>query len=90
LRRAKQLKSFTYDGKNKKPTVTVKDSKNIKLKAGTDYTVKYASGRKNVGRYKVTITFKGNHQELRAIRFSTQQAVNSQVQKQNNVIEKGR
>jgi hypothetical protein len=31
------------------------------LKNKTDYTVSYASGRKNVGSYTVTITLKGNY-----------------------------
>lgn len=53
--------SLTYNGKAQKPTVTVKDSKGNTLKQGTDYTVKYASGCKNVGQYSVTVTFKGNY-----------------------------
>ncbi len=52
--------SYTYDGKVKKPSVTVKDSKGKKI-AASNYTVTYASGRKNVGTYKVTIKFKGNY-----------------------------
>ena len=53
--------SYTYNGKTKTPGVTVKDKKGRKLKKGTDYTVKYSSGRKNVGRYAVKVTFKGNY-----------------------------
>lgn len=53
--------SYTYNGKTKTPSVTVKDNKGRKLKNGTDYTVKYSSGRKNVGRYAVKVTFKGNY-----------------------------
>ena len=53
--------SYTYNGKTKTPSVTVKDSKGRKLKKGTDYTVKYSSGRKKVGRYAVKVTFKGNY-----------------------------
>jgi len=53
--------SYTYNGKTKTPSVTVKDSKGRKLKNGTDYTVKYSSGRKNVGKYAVKVTFKGNY-----------------------------
>lgn len=53
--------SYTYNGKTKTPSVTVKDSKGRKLKNGTDYTVKYSSGRKNVARYAVKVTFKGNY-----------------------------
>ena len=54
--------STTYNGKTKKPTVTVKDSKGNTLKEGTDYTVKYESGRKVPGKYTVTITFKGKYE----------------------------
>ena len=56
--------SYTYDGKTKKPTVTVKDSKGKLLKNGTDYTVSYPSGRKNVGIYKVKVTLKGNYVQI--------------------------
>ena len=52
----------TYNGKTKKPTVTVKDSKDNTLKEGTDYTVQYASGRKNPGKYTITVTFKGKYE----------------------------
>ncbi len=53
--------NYTYNGKVKTPTVTVKDSKGKTLKKNTDYTVTYAKGRKNVGKYTVTIKFKGNY-----------------------------
>ena len=61
--------SYTYNGKTKSPSVTVKDSKGTKLKKNTDYTVKYASGRKNVGKYKVTITFKGKYSGTKTLYF---------------------
>ncbi len=51
---------YTYNGKTKTATVTVKDSAGKKI-SSKNYTVEYASGRKNVGKYKVTITFKGNY-----------------------------
>ena len=53
--------SYTYDGKVKKPSVTVADNNGIILKKGTDYTLTYSDGRKNVGSYIVTINFKGNY-----------------------------
>lgn len=53
--------TYTYNGKTKTPTVVVKDSKGNTLKKDTDYTVKYASGRKNPGKYTVTVTFKGKY-----------------------------
>lgn len=53
--------SYTYSGKAKTPSVTVKSPAGTKLVKGTDYTVKYASGRKAVGTYKVTVTGKGGY-----------------------------
>ena len=52
--------SYTYNGKVKKPSVTVKDAKGKKISSG-NYTVSYSSGRKNVGQYTVTVKFKGNY-----------------------------
>ena len=52
--------SYIYNGKVKKPSVTVKDSKGKKI-SSSNYTVSYSSGRKNVGKYTVTIKFKGNY-----------------------------
>ncbi len=61
--------SYTYDGKVKSPTVTVKDSAGKTLKKNTDYTVSYASGRKNAGTYKVTIKMKGNYSGTKTLTF---------------------
>lgn len=52
--------SYTYDGKTKKPSVTVKDSKGNKINKKY-YTISYSKGKKNVGKYTVTIKFKGKH-----------------------------
>lgn len=54
------MAAYTYDGKVKKPKVTVKDSKGNVISA-SNYSVTYGSGRKNVGKYTVKITFKGNY-----------------------------
>lgn len=62
--------AYTYNGKVQTPTVTVKDSKGKALKKDTDYTVSYASGRKNVGRYAVTITFKGNYSGTKTLYYN--------------------
>ena len=51
--------TYTYDGKAKKPAVTVKDGTTV-LKAGTDYTVAYREN-KNAGKAKAVITGKGNY-----------------------------
>ncbi len=61
--------SYTYNGKVKTPTVTVKDSAGKTLKKDIDYTVTYASGRKNVGTYKVTINMKGNYSGTKTLTF---------------------
>lgn len=50
--------AFTYNGKVKTPSVTVKHQGKT-LKKGTDYTVTYSSGRKKVGTYTVTVKMKG-------------------------------
>ncbi len=60
--------SYTYDGKVKKPTVTVKNSSGTKLTTSS-YTVTYSSGRKNVGTYKVTIKGKGNYTGTKTLTF---------------------
>jgi len=61
--------AYTYNGNIKKPTVTVKnsDGKTISSKY---YTVTYASGRKNVGKYKVTVKFKGNYSGTKTLYFT--------------------
>ena len=60
-----------YNGKVKTPSVTVKDKSSGKvLKNGTDYTVSYASGRKNVGRYAVKVTYKGNYKGSQTLYFN--------------------
>ncbi len=61
--------SYTYNGKEKKPSVTVKDSAGKALKKDTDYTVSYSSGRKNAGSYKATVTFKGNYTGTKSLTF---------------------
>lgn len=52
--------SYTYNKKAHKPGVVAKDDQGNKIPA-SDYTVKYSSGCKNVGKYAVTVTFKGEY-----------------------------
>ncbi|MCM1568489.1 MAG: fibronectin type III domain-containing protein [Roseburia sp.] len=61
--------SYTYNGKAKKPSVTVKDA-NGKTISKSNYTVSYESGRKNVGKYKVKVTFKGNYKGTKNLYFT--------------------
>lgn len=61
--------SYAYSGKVKKPSVTVKDSRGKTLKKDTDYTVRYASGRKDAGKYKVTVEGAGNYSFTKTLYF---------------------
>ena len=62
--------SYTYDGKVKAPSVKIIDSNGRTLVKNTDYTVTYASGRKNVGKYSVKIKFKGNYSGTKTLYFT--------------------
>ena len=62
--------AYTYNGKVQKPSVTVKNSKGKTLKKGTDYTVSYSSGCKNVGRYTVKVTLKGNYSGSKSMTYN--------------------
>ncbi|MBQ7547020.1 MAG: fibronectin type III domain-containing protein [Clostridia bacterium] len=57
-------------GKKVTPTLIVKNSAGKKLKEGTAYTVKYAGGRKNLGTYKLTVTFIGNYKGTKTLSFT--------------------
>lgn len=60
---------YTYNGKEKKPSVTVKDAKGNTI-SKSYYTVKYESGRKLPGKYTVTITFKGDYEGTKKLYFT--------------------
>ncbi len=60
--------TYTYNGYTKKPAVYVKDSAG-KTISSSNYTVSYASGRKYVGTYKVTVKFKGNYSGTKYLYF---------------------
>ncbi|MDD6603378.1 MAG: leucine-rich repeat protein [Eubacteriales bacterium] len=62
--------SYIYNGKTKTPTVTVKDRTGKKLVKNTDYTVSYAKGRKYVGKYKVTVRFRGKYSGTKTLYFT--------------------
>lgn len=51
--------SYTYNGKVRKPTVTIQDANGDEI-SSAHYSVTYPSGRKNVGTYTITVKFKGN------------------------------
>ena len=60
--------SYTYDGTEKKPSVTVKDGENL-LAVGTDYSFVY-SDNINAGTGKATITGKGNYTGTKVLNFT--------------------
>ena len=62
--------AYTYNGKVQKPSVTVKNSKGKALKNGTDYTVSYPKGMKNVGKYTVKVTLKGNYSGSKSMTYN--------------------
>jgi surface protein len=66
--------SYTYDGKTKKPAVTVKDGTKT-LTSGTDYTAAY-SKNKNAGTAVVTITATetGNYKGTKTANFTIKKA----------------
>ncbi len=51
--------SYVYSGKDIGPGVTVTDENGKKLTYKTDYTLTYAAGRTNVGRYGITVNYIG-------------------------------
>lgn len=61
--------STTYTGKAKKPSVKVYDREGEKV-SDSNYKVTYASGRKKVGQYKVTVAFKGNYTGSETLYFT--------------------
>lgn len=73
IQRPKTIKlsaySYTYNGKTKTPSISVKDASG-KTISRNNYTVKYASGRKNVGKYSVKITFKGYYTGTKTLYFT--------------------
>lgn len=62
--------NFVFDGKIKTPVVTVKDSNGKILKKNIHYSVTYAKGRKNVGRYAVVVKLKGNYSGTKILAFN--------------------
>ncbi len=71
--------AYTYNGKVKTPSVTVKDSKGTTLKKNTDYTVAYESGRKLPGKYTVKITFKGKYTGTKSLYFTIAPKATSKI-----------
>ena len=62
--------AYTYSGGVKTPSVTVKDANGKALHNKIDYIVQYASGRKNVGTYKVIVSLKDNYSGKKTLSFT--------------------
>ena len=62
--------NYTYNGRVKTPSVIVKDSKGKALKNGTDYKISYPKGMKNVGKYTVKVTLKGNYSGSKSMTYN--------------------
>lgn len=60
---------YTFDGKRKTPAVIVKDKAGNTLKVKRDYTVSYEKGRKKIGVYTVTVTFRRNYTGEKTLRL---------------------
>lgn len=71
--------NLTYNGKVRKPSVTVKDSKGNKLKKDVDYTISYEKGCKLPGKYSVKITCKGNYTGTKSLTFKIKPAATKKV-----------
>lgn len=56
--------SYVYNGRAKKPTVSMKNAVGVYLQKGYDYYVSYPSGRINVGKYTVEVTYRNSYKEL--------------------------
>lgn len=65
--------SITYDGKDKKPAVVVKNGTTT-LKRDVDYTLTYPSKAINAGTYTVTVTGKGNYSGTITAKYSITRA----------------
>ena len=61
--------SYTYNGKMRKPSVTVTDRDEKRLKEGTDYTVSYSASSKNAGIYTIKVQFRGNYSGIEKTSF---------------------
>lgn len=70
--------AYTYDGKKKTPSIVVKDKKGNTLVKNKDYTLSSwkcetgssASARKSIGKYSITVTFKGKYSGSKKLSFT--------------------
>ncbi len=62
--------AYVYTGKTITPTVTVKDSEGNMLIKDTDYTVTYSGTRKEIGKYTLKVTLKGDYSGNKTLSYS--------------------
>ena len=60
---------YVYNGKNRTPKVTVKDSEGNVLTKNVDYKLSVASSRSGIGRYTVKVTLIGNYEGSKKVFF---------------------
>jgi len=70
--------TYAYNGKVKTPVITVKD-KNGKTISNAFYTVDVPAGRKNVGTYTYTVTFKENYAGTSTLKMTVKPAKATQL-----------
>lgn len=73
---------FTYNGKNKRPEVIVKNGVGEKLQNGVDYTVSYPKQSANVGTYNVKVIFKGKYSGSTTLSYTIYPTAPSKVTSQ--------
>lgn len=70
---------YVYDGKAKKPKVTVKTTDGKVLQADKDYKVTYPEGRKEIGDYKVKVVFQNKYIGSKTLTFKIRAGVTSSL-----------
>lgn len=68
-----------YNGKQRTPSVIVKDYKGNTLIENTDYTVVMQEGRTEIGKYSVTVNFKGKYEGQKVLSFAIVPSATSKV-----------
>ena len=76
---------FAYDGTQKTPSITVKDSKGNILKNGTDYTVSMDGGRTEKGTYNVKVTLTGKYSGTKTLSFTIDDVKEGFVQEDSTI-----
>ena len=60
---------YTYDGTVKTPSIIVKNRCGSVLVKNRDYVISFSPGRKNTGKYSVTVQLTGNYSGLKTVEF---------------------